>query len=72
MTAAQAQVVTRRRGRRMRVPALDYWLLGAAFLLLALGFVMVASASPRVGRADDVGPRPCLLRTAMAGPLSIS
>jgi len=52
MTAAQASVGVR--GSRLRLPALDWWLLGAALVLLGLGLVMVSSASlPIAGRNFD-------------------
>jgi cell division protein FtsW len=72
MTAAQAQVVTRRRGRRMRVPALDYWLLGAALLLLALGFVMVASASLPIADRHGGAPFHFVIRHAIAIALGLA
>jgi cell division protein FtsW len=45
LPAAGPQAVPGVRGRRLRLPALDWWLLGAALTLLGLGLVMVASAS---------------------------
>jgi len=39
------QALPGRRGKRLRLPALDYGLLGAALVLLGFGLVMVASAS---------------------------
>ena len=65
MSAAQAQLSVGR-GRRLRLPPLDYWLLGAALALLGLGLVMVASASMPIGVRHNVGPFYYLLRHGIA------
>lgn len=65
MSAAQAQVSTGRR-RRVKLPPLDYWLLGAALVLLGLGLVMVASASMSIGARQNIGPFYYLVRHGIA------
>jgi len=53
---ARPQAVSGRASQRERLPALDYWLLGATLLLLGFGLIMVASAS--MAEADRLTGNP--------------
>jgi cell division protein FtsW len=75
MSLPQAQAlsaVTTPRGHRARLPALDYWLLGAALALLCLGLVMVASASFPAADRHFAAPFHYVLRHLIAIGLGLT
>ena len=53
---ARPQAVVGRSGKRVELFPLDYWLLGAALILLCFGLVMVASASMTVSERLSGSP----------------
>jgi cell division protein FtsW len=67
-----AQALARLPSRRMRLPAMDYWLLGAALVLLALGLVMVASASLPIAERQGAMPLHYVVRHLIALVLGLS
>jgi cell division protein FtsW len=69
MTATEA--LTRPRARRLRLPAMDWWLLGAALFLLGLGLVMVASASLSIADRQHVMPLHYVVRHMIAITLGL-
>jgi cell division protein FtsW len=66
------QAVAQGRVRRLRLPPLDYWLLGAAIGLLTLGFVMVASASLPIADKQFGQPFHYVIRHGVAIVLGLS
>jgi len=66
MSMAVATQASSQRVRRGNPPLLDYWLLGAALVLLLSGIVMVASASLAVADKNYGAPFFYLVRHAIA------
>lgn len=66
-----AQASTGLRGSRLRLLPLDYWLLGAALLLLGLGLVMVASASLPIAGRHFGAPFHYLIRHGIAVTIAL-
>ncbi len=65
------QASTGLRGSHLRLPPLDYWLLGAALLLLGLGLVMVASASLPIADRHFGAPFHYLFRHGIAVTIAL-
>ncbi|EGW54666.1 putative lipid II flippase FtsW [Candidatus Endoriftia persephonae] len=71
-TAVRPQAITGKGGSLPALPQLDYWLLGAALVLLCFGMVMVASASMWVGERIGGTPFFYVIRHAIAIGLGVS
>ena len=56
----------RRRGQAVATPLLDYWLLGAALVLLGFGLLMVSSASLSIADKNFGSPFHYVLRHGLA------
>ncbi len=71
-TAVRPQAITGKGGSLPALPQLDYWLLGAALVLLCFGMVMFASASMWV--VERIGGTPFfyVIRHAIAIGLGVS